>query len=123
MFPLTCLRARLEYVDEVPYAVFRLPESLSDLCVEAILVYPMETLHKSVVDSSCVYTSVHSSTFRVETTDHTFVRSPRLRLIPFGEHFRHSLPSLSNISPSITFFFSSSFQIGSPMITSCPPRI
>ena len=47
MDPLIYIPAMIEVYNDVPYAVFRLTQSLSSISVEAILYYPFEILRVS----------------------------------------------------------------------------
>ena len=57
MDPLVHLPALIETHDQLPYAVFRLSQSLSALAVEAVLFYPFELLratHNGNVNRFCL---------------------------------------------------------------------
>ncbi|CAF1158075.1 unnamed protein product [Rotaria sordida] len=84
MDPLIYIPAIIETYNDVSYAVFRITQTLSPISVEAVLFYPFEIL-QVVHDNSCsVYTSEHSSIFRIETPKNYFIRPPRVRIIPFN---------------------------------------
>ena len=48
MDPLIYIPARIELVDDLHYAVFRMTHALSDISVEAVLYYPFEPLRTSI---------------------------------------------------------------------------
>ncbi|CAF0858776.1 unnamed protein product [Rotaria sp. Silwood1] len=84
MDPLIHIPAIIETYNDVSYAVFRITQSLSAISVEAVLFYPFEILQVVHDSSYFVYTSAHSSIFRIETPKNYFIRSPRVRIIPFN---------------------------------------
>ncbi|CAF1157747.1 unnamed protein product [Adineta ricciae] len=96
MDPLIHIPARVELYNEIPYAIFRLTHSLSDISVEAIFYYPFEILKESQNGSNCDYTCDHSSVFRIVTPKNYFIRSPRVRFIPLNHDLIQCIHSLKN---------------------------
>ncbi|CAF0733001.1 unnamed protein product [Didymodactylos carnosus] len=87
--PLINIPAIAQNHDETSYAVFRITHALSEISVEAVLLYPFDILN--VFNE--VYTHEPTSIFRIETEKNVFLRPPKVRIIPFNSELIRCLQS------------------------------